>query len=669
MELSRIKELTKKMKPWRTCAVLPGYFLYAEIVLALLGGLKLPNPLYMIAFSAAGGLFLSGLLNFLPVEKNRIAISAVLVLTAVLFSVEAIVRSVFRTYMEPFRLLSGASSVASGYRAELTRSIIFGLPKTALFIVPVVFLIWWMRWEYIDLERREAGAVLAIGTAMLLLFSAAAGHGSLKPVYEARFSFSRTTETFGLLTSSRLYLAHMAFKNTGGNFEAETVNAAPIEAETETAETEEAVVYPENRMDIDFGQALAAEESTAVTEYILSRQASRQNEYTGIFKGKNLILIAAESYADAFIREDVTPTLWRLTHNGFYFSDYYQPEWGGSTTTGEMSFLVGLAPLWGNDSMVKTAGHQMYFTMGNQLLRQGYSGWAFHNGAYDYYSRQLTHQNLGYDEWIANETGMSDLCGHSYPSDTEMFANTIGLYIDAQPFSVYYMTGSGHAPYKWDKYVVQHYYDEVKAAYGDQYEEKTLYYICCQMELEYALTDLIGRLESAGIADDTVIALVGDHYPYGLGTGEAWGNDKNYIEDLLGTPTDHVWQRDKNGLILWSGCLENEQRSMQCEISSPVMSLDVLPTLSNLFGLEFDSRLLPGRDVFADTEPLVFWNTFGWVTDRGRYDWQEQTFYPAEGFEDDPEYVGSINRTVANKLEMSRVVVETDYYRMLFGNV
>jgi lipoteichoic acid synthase len=98
------------------------------------------------------------------------------------------------------------------------------------------------------------------------------------------------------------------------------------------------------------------------------------------------------------------------------------------------------------------------------------------------------------------------------------------------------------------------------------------------------------------------------------------------------------------------------------------MSLDVVPTLSNLFGVEFDSRLLPGRDVFADTEPLVFWNTFEWVTDRGKYDWRERTFYPAEGFSDDPEYVESINNTVANRLEMSRVIVETDYYRMLFGN-
>ena len=672
MDLSRIKEFLNKIKPWGMCIILPGYFLYAEIVLALLGGSGFPNPLFCVAFSAAGGLIAAGIFSLVPERKNIIVLGGLLAVTALLFSVEAIVRSVFRTYMEPFRLLSGASGVASGYGSELTRSIFFGLPKAALFIAPAAGIIYLVRKQQFYAGRRAAGCVLAAGAVMLLVFSAAAGNGNLKTVYRARFSFARTTETFGLLTSSRLYLTHAVIRDSGGSFAAETVNAAPqAEPEPEASEEEapsEEIVYEKNKMNVDFGQALAYEPSTAVTEYILGRTPSSQNAYTGIFKGKNLILIAAESYADAFIREDVTPTLWRLTHNGFYFSDYYQPEWGGSTTTGEMSFLTGLAPLWGNDSMVMTAGHRMYFTMGNQLKAQGYNSWAFHNGAYDYYSRQLTHQNLGYDEWIANETGMTDLCGHSYPSDTEMIMNTVGLFIDAQPFSVYYMTGSGHAPYKWDKYVVQRYYDEVKAAYGDTYEEKTLYYICTQMELEHALTDLVNRLEEAGIADDTVIALVGDHYPYGLGTGEAWGNDKNYIEDLLKTPTDHVWERDKNGLILWSGCLENELSDMRCEISSPVMSLDVVPTLLILFGTEFDSRLLPGRDVFADTEPLVFWNTFEWVTDRGKYDWRERTFYPAEGFSDDPEYVESINNTVANRLEMSRVIVETDYYRMLFGN-
>ena len=136
MDLSRIKEFLNKIKPWGMCIILPGYFLYAEIVLALLGGSGFPNPLFCFAFSAAGGLIAAGIFSLVPERKNIIVLGGLLAVTALLFSVEAIVRSVFRTYMEPFRLLSGASGVASGYGSELTRSIFFGLPKAALFIAP-----------------------------------------------------------------------------------------------------------------------------------------------------------------------------------------------------------------------------------------------------------------------------------------------------------------------------------------------------------------------------------------------------------------------------------------------------------------------------------------------------------------------------------------------------
>ena len=330
--------------------------------------------------------------------------------------------------------------------------------------------------------------------------------------------------------------------------------------------------------------------------------------------------------------------------------------------------MTGLAPQWGDDSMILTSGNNNYFTMGNQLQRLGYSSCAFHNGSYDYYSRQNTHENLGYDQWVANETGMGELTGAHYSSDTMMMSATIDLYIDKQPFNIYYMTLSGHAPYKESSPFVSLYYDQVNAILGDQYEETTKYYICYQMELENAMAILVNRLEEAGIADDTVIMLIGDHYPYGLGSGEAWGNDKDYIDDLLKADHHDVWNRDRNSLILWSGCLENEYKDMAVEISSPTYSLDILPTLSNLFGLEFDSRLMAGRDVFSNAVPLVLWNSMEWKTEKGIYDSREGVFIPNEGETVDEDYVDMMNRVVQNKLLMSRTIIENNYYWLLFGD-
>ena len=228
-----------------------------------------------------------------------------------------------------------------------------------------------------------------------------------------------------------------------------------------------------NEMDISFPTGSGTEAVDSLSAYLETLTPTDKNAYTGLFEGKNLIMIAAESYSGAFITPELTPVLYRLTHNGFYFSDFYAPEWGGSTTTGETAIMTGLAPQWGDDSMILTSGNNNYFTMGNQLQRLGYSSCAFHNGSYDYYSRQNTHENLGYNQWVANETGMGALTGAHYASDTMMMNATVDLYINKQPFNIYYMTLSGHAPYKESSPYVSLYYDQVNAIVGDQYEETT----------------------------------------------------------------------------------------------------------------------------------------------------------------------------------------------------
>ena len=197
--------------------------------------------------------------------------------------------------------------------------------------------------------------------------------------------------------------------------------------------------------------------------------------------------------------------------------------------------------------------------------------------------------------------------------------------------------------------------------------EKTKYYICYQMELEEALRIMIEKLEEAGIADDTVIAMVGDHYPYGLGRGEAWGNDRNYISDLIKGDATVPYEQDRSGLIIWSGCLENEYADLPKTVEEPVFSLDVLPTLSNLFGLTYDSRLLAGRDALSDEEPLVFWNNLSWVTKDAKYDARHGTYTHAEDLKEPQEYRKRIDEKVKNKILLSRTIIDTDYYGLLFG--
>ena len=682
-ELGRPRKRRKKKKNPFHLLLFPVVCIYYECLLRIFGGTGFFRALgYPVWFALGFGLFLAGLTSLLRRKSNRRLTIVVLFLLALFYTVECMVHESFQMYMTWKQIFTGTKDVMTGYSSDLIKAIFGGLPKIILFFWPWVL--------YVARGRRRlparkmhptfVGMLMVVSLVMGLAGSLVAAHAGNRDTYGASYEFDTATSVFGLLTSTKLDCKYALF----GNRAASRFNTAVVEEETETAAEGEGenggnaenapvaeMVYGDNAMDLNFIALAGSESNDKVKEldtYASTITPSKKNAYTGLFQGKNLILICAEAYSDAFIDPALTPTLYRMTHNGFYFSDYYQPTWGGSTSTGEFSFVFGLAPQDGIESILETKENNNYFTMGNQLQRLNYWSCAYHNGTYNYYDRNLTHTNLGYDNFLAQGNGLEDICGR-YPTDTTMFDKTMDVYMEHQPFSIYYMTVSGHAPYNDNESpYVKKYMDQVKSFFGDKYKKTTMNYICYQMELESALTRMIEKLEEKGIANDTVIALTADHYPYGLRKSHSWGNAENFVEDLYGHSDSLDWDRDENGLIIWSGCLENEYKNMAVEISTPVYSLDILPTLSNLFGLEYDSRLLVGRDVFSDQDPLVFWNDYSWVTERGKYNGKEKIYTPNGGYTEDDEYVQQINTIVKNKILFSDEVINTDYYGKLFGS-
>ena len=317
--------------------------------------------------------------------------------------------------------------------------------------------------------------------------------------------------------------------------------------------------------------------------------------------------------------------------------------------------LSGLAM---NCEMNTYSRQKPFNTIGAQLQREGYFSRAYHNNIYTFYDRHKTHVDLGYEEFIGMKNGMEEGVQDVWPqSDLEMFDFTLPQYIDRQPFSIYYMTVSGHCRYNnlgnaqakknWD--LVQHlpYSDGVKA------------YIACNLELEKGLASLVKQLEDAGIAEDTVIVMAPDHYPYGLGT--AWGLKSDGLAELYGVEKYDLFQRDKNTLIIWSGCLED----MDLKVDAPVCSVDILPTLSNLFGVTYDSRMSVGRDVLGTEEAISLWPDYSWVTEKGSYTAAGNQFTPAEGTEIPEGYVERINAIVTNKVKFSRMVQNAPFFTRL----
>lgn len=599
---------------------------------------------------------------------SRILCALLLVLGAVPYLTEYFIYTQFKTFYDLQTVLGGASDMMSGFGEE-TASAVFsqsGILVLSLFFLPcILFCIFALRHfagKKIKIRAKLAAAIFSVFVYFLSL-TIIECNAPLRLSYGEEYSFDSAIENFGLLSALRLEVREIMHQEEE-SFEAVEV-FSPVEEEEipeeEPSEPEpEPIVYTPNVMELNMKTDGVSAKIRELNEYVNSRAPSMKNEYTGIFEGKNLIFITAEAFSAEVINPELTPTLYRLSTKGINFTDYYQFA-GAGTTGGEYQNIFGMLPTKGGMSFKSTDDNLNYFTIANQLARLGYYGKAYHNNDYTYYSRHKTHINIGYsDGFMGYGNGIEEFVTKQWPqSDFEMIAGTVDSYIDKAPFSVYYMTVSGHGRYgkgsnamsrkNWDKVAHLEYSDTVKG------------YIAACLELEAALSHLVARLEEKGIADDTVICISTDHFPYGLDDDGGYGN-MPYLSELYGYEVTNIFQRDHSRLILWCGELEDKEPVI---VDSPTSSLDILPTLSNLFGTEFDSRLMAGRDVFSDAPALVYTLNYDWKTDYGTF--VGGKFIPKDESTVLPDgYIDSIKTEVRNRVKFCKSVLDTDYFRYLF---
>lgn len=655
---------------------LPGWLfllavvVYDELLLHLwtVQKIAVPRLAVVLLFALGCGAVLGLLISLLKPRTGKYVAVGISLVLAVLYMMEYFIHDSFQTFMSLTVVAAGAGGVATDFAGTVVTLLGANWWRIALILAPIGVYALGFR-----AKRKRTGASVGLALAMAACYAVTMLVVWLIPGYAdgltTAFAFDSAVKDYGLHVALVLDVVK---GSEGASFTDTPVTDPPAEESTEPpatrgedataateVPTEPPVIYLPQVLDIDF-TALAESESNAdvasIHKYVAAQTPSMSNDYTGLFEGKNLILITAEAFTGAWLDPELTPTLWRLANEGIQFTDYYQPLWAAGTTGGEYSNVVGLVP--GSGQCMKEAYQQdLFLTMGNQLQALGYSSAAYHNNSYTYYDRHKTHTLLGYDKFIGMGNGMEEGVRDVWPqSDEEMFDFTIAEHLDNQPFSLYYMTVSGHSAYsQGGNAMSRKNYDAV--AHLDC-SETIKCYIAANMDLEYAMASLVAQLEEAGIADDTVIVIGSDHYPYGLEESDAWGTDQAYLSELFGQECDSRFVRDQNTLIIWSGSIEDAD----ILVDAPVSSLDILPTLSNLFGVAYDSRLLIGRDVFSDTAPLVLWPDHSWKTDKGTYDSSTRRFTPNDGVTVGDGYVDTIAAQVANKLTYSKAVQTQDYF-------
>lgn len=406
-----------------------------------------------------------------------------------------------------------------------------------------------------------------------------------------------------------------------------------------------------NKLDIDFDKLI--EESNDETiksmhEYFSSLTPSEKNKYTGMFKGKNLIFITAEAFDTIAIDENITPTLYKIANNGFIFNNYYQPLYPVSTSDGEYMNVMSLIPKEGVWSFYKTSKNYMPFGIGNMFKKLDYNTYGFHNHNYNYYHREKSHTNIGLTYYgCGNGLEKKMNCKHWPNSDFEMIKATTPYYLnDDKPFMTYYMTVSGHLNYNFSgNNMASRNKSKVKNL---NYKDSIKAYYATQIEFDKAIEELLNELEESGKLDDTLIVIAPDHYPYGLTT-----KDMNTVSRIDRTDK---FENYHTSLIMYNPKIENKV------VDKVISGIDILPTIYNLFGIDYDSRLLMGSDIFSNTEHIVILSDRSFITSKGKYNSITGEFSNPNVSK---EYIDNINKIINEKFKMSSLILEKDYYKEL----
>ena len=418
--------------------------------------------------------------------------------------------------------------------------------------------------------------------------------------------------------------------------------------------TEPPIDTSPNVLDIDFDSLIANEKDKTIKQmhqFFLGRTPTNKNEYTGIFEGCNLVMICAESFSSEVVDPMLTPTLYKMMTEGMFFENFYVPNWFSSTIDGEYVFLTGTIPKSGSMALNLTRNNHMPLTMSMQLIKEGYNAFAYHGHKYNStYKRNLYMPNMGFN--YKDPTCGLDIKIQWPESDYDVVDKSTGFYVDQEPFVTYYMTISGHLGYSFMGNTMA---NRNKAAVKHlPYSEAVQAYIACNIEFDKSMKLMLERFEEAGVLENTVFVIVPDHYPYGL-------EDAQYAE-LQGIEAfETFYDIYRTGCIIYKPGMEPQT------ISTLSSHLDLLPTLSNLFGIEYDSRLYMGRDIFSDSMPLVIFKNKSWLTDYVAYNASTKKYTYFVDKELLPEgFTDYIKADVANRFTISKQILDNDYWNILF---
>ena len=437
----------------------------------------------------------------------------------------------------------------------------------------------------------------------------------------------------------------------------------------------------EPKMSTLFGKDKAYKE---INEYYEEEgNTNKENKYTNIFKGKNVIAVHAESMQNVLINlkisgKEITPNLNKLTKEGLYFDNFYSQVSFGTSSDTEFTYATSLLPVSSGTVFINHSDKE-YVSFYKLLKEKGYHTFSMHANTGDFWNRNIMHKNLGYDKFydktsyeIDEEIGFG-LSDESFIKQSVEYIKQINK--ENKKFYGTLITLSNHTPFDYNELFGD--FDVTMTRNGVKYpymqDTKLGNYFVSAHYADKQLGLLVSELKKAGILDDTIIVIYGDHdaristslwnrfYNYDYETnGILDEEDPNYKE------LDYYWQElnRKVPLIIWSND-EKFQSKYGKTVSTAMGMYDVAPTLGNMLGV-FNEYAL-GSDIMNKKDNLVAFPNGNFVTNYVYYNDNKEEYKLLKNVPLSDDYIIKNKEKTKKLIDISNDIIVYNYFEDKFS--
>ena len=392
-----------------------------------------------------------------------------------------------------------------------------------------------------------------------------------------------------------------------------------------------------------------------LNNYFINRDITDKNKYTGLFENKNLIVIMMESVNDIFINEEFYPNFYKLVNEGWYWKNNYSPRNSCATMNNEFSGMTSIYSIYNTCTASRYKSNTYYESLFNLFNNKNYTTFSSHNYTQAYYPRKTIHRNMGSGEYFGVEK-LKIPYSNEYInwSNDDDFMESILKIIDQKTedgsnFMTWLTTVSSHQPYSVSSIQGDKYY---KMTEGLKYPSDVRRYMSKLKILDEGLGVLLEGLKERGILDDTVIVLYGDHYPYGISKGN--------LNKVMDYDTSEDYNAERVPFVIYNSETEHQV------FDEYTSYINILPTLANLFNMDYNPRLYLGDDLLSDDyESLVVFADGSWKNEKAFFNASKNKIKYYGSDEYTGEEIRNINVDINTKINVSNAVIKNNYFEYL----